>query len=194
MAFLIKKTIAYSMLGSICEIKKGKFNIRAFELKDTAPFYRLVKKNKSRLSLYFPISMGYLTNEKRARIYVENKIDLALSRNQMAYLLEWESTKELIGFIVAKNFNWKKRECEFAYWIDEDFQGLGLTTAAINTLKEYALEEWGIETVFLRIDGINEGSRRVAQKCGFDLEYISEKEFDRGDGQKIDVEYWYLRK
>ncbi len=178
------------MLDAICEVETGKFAIRVFETEDAESFFELVEKNRERLSLYFPISMGYLRNVRRAIQYVENKRQLARMRKQMAYLLEWEETGELIGFIVAKNFDWKKRECELAYWIDKDFGNRGLTTKAIQTLVEYAIDEWGIHRVFLRIDGINHASRRLAEKCGFELEYIAVKEFDRGDGKKIDVEYW----
>ncbi len=182
------------MLDAICQVETCQFNIRAFEPGDAISFYALVQRNRERLSLYFPISMNYLTNIYRTRKYVQNKINQARLRNQMAYLLECRDTGRLIGFLIAKNFDWKKLDCELAYWIDRDYQGQGITTMSIQTLVEYALEEWGMERIYLRIDGVNKGSRRVAQKSGFFLDYIAEKEFDRGDGVKIDVEYWVIRK
>lgn len=54
-------------------------------------------------------------------------------------------------------------ECEITYWIDRDYWGRGIATAA---LTEFLTIE-STRPIFARVAFDNVGSQRVLEKCGF---------------------------
>jgi RimJ/RimL family protein N-acetyltransferase len=61
---------------------------------------------------------------------------------------------------------------EIGYWCRTSFAGQGYISEAVETLCAFAFRDFGVERLEIRCDARNEGSRRVAEKCGFALEGI----------------------
>ena len=70
----------------------------------------------------------------------------------------------------------KKHFAEIGYWLGEDYWGRGIVSEATKLLCDFAFND--LKLVKLKIQALedNIGSRRVAEKNGFELEYIKKKE------------------
>jgi RimJ/RimL family protein N-acetyltransferase len=56
---------------------------------------------------------------------------------------------------------------EAAYWVSPAARGRGIATRGLKLLSRWALEQAGIERVWLEIEPGNDASHRVAAKAGF---------------------------
>lgn len=56
---------------------------------------------------------------------------------------------------------------EVGYWLRSDLAGRGLMTEAVRAVAHYAFDELGMHRLELRAGVENVGSRRVAEKVGF---------------------------
>ena len=61
---------------------------------------------------------------------------------------------------------------EAGYWIGEPYWGLGIATRALNLLTEYGFDELGLIRIYSGVFAFNTASRKVLEKCGFQLEGI----------------------
>ena len=82
-----------------------------------------------------------------------------------------KETGRLIGRcgILYQEINGKK-DAELAYLFDRSTWGKGFATEAANEIVRLANEKFGFKRMVAVIHPDNEGSVRVAQKCGFALE------------------------
>lgn len=80
----------------------------------------------------------------------------------------------------------KKHFAEIGYWLGEDYWGKGIMSEATKLLCDFAFND--LKLVKLKIQALedNIGSRRVAEKNGFELEYIKKKEAFK-DGKYKDM-------
>lgn len=60
------------------------------------------------------------------------------------------------------------RSTNIGYWIDQDYQGRGLTTAAVNALCQYAATALRLHRVEAGAALHNTPSQRVLTRCGFE--------------------------
>ena len=66
---------------------------------------------------------------------------------------------------------------EIGYWTVAGYRGRGLTAEAVDVLARWAFEERGLHRVELHVDPANTGSRRVAERAGFQAEGIVRQRF-----------------
>jgi ribosomal-protein-alanine N-acetyltransferase len=62
------------------------------------------------------------------------------------------------------------RGAHIGYWVDEKFANLGVVTAAVEALSEYAFTELNLHRLEINLRPENGASRRVAEKAGYQLE------------------------
>jgi len=62
------------------------------------------------------------------------------------------------------------RGAHIGYWVDEKFANLGVVTAAVEALSEYAFTELQLHRLEINLRPENAASRRVAEKAGYVLE------------------------
>ena len=60
-------------------------------------------------------------------------------------------------------------EVEMAYFLDEDYQGNGYATEALNALFDWCMKVSDLPYMILTIDCANEKSCKVAERAGFEL-------------------------
>lgn len=61
---------------------------------------------------------------------------------------------------------------EIGYWAPTRHAGKGYTTLAVKVATLYAIDKLGADRVQVGCDETNQGSRRVIEKCGFELEGV----------------------
>jgi [ribosomal protein S5]-alanine N-acetyltransferase len=76
-----------------------------------------------------------------------------------------------IGIVSLTKVNWVNRSAECSWMIgDKSLWGKGYATEAVQQLLEFGFQERGLHRISCSILEGNLGSRRVAQKCGFQEE------------------------
>jgi ribosomal-protein-alanine N-acetyltransferase len=82
-----------------------------------------------------------------------------------------------------------KKGAEIGYWIGSPFWGKGIASKALMLATNYAFGTLGFERLFAGVFEGNEASKRVLEKCGFQLEGISKKAVFKNN--KLMDEYRY---
>ncbi len=65
-----------------------------------------------------------------------------------------------------------RKSAEVGYWLARDFWGKGIMTAAVKQVCDEAFDKLGAVRLFAEPYAYNQGSRRVLEKAGFELEGI----------------------
>lgn len=73
-----------------------------------------------------------------------------------------------VGVMLERRF----RRGEAFYWLDRRVRGRGVAAEALDLLTQWAFSEHDLVRVHLIIDGDNEASGRVAQRCGYQREGV----------------------
>lgn len=99
-------------------------------------------------------------------------------------LARWHAREELDfcffrgadGALVGKGglhtIDWGVPKLEIGYWVRTSCAGKGYATEATLALVEFARDRLGAARLEITSDARNAASRRVAEKCGFELEGI----------------------
>lgn len=93
-----------------------------------------------------------------------------LARKDFAFLLFEKSTNELVGVAGLHRTDWAIPKTEVGYWVRTSRSGNGFVGEAVRALVDYAFASLGAMRVELVTDEENTASRRVAERCGFQLE------------------------
>lgn len=73
-------------------------------------------------------------------------------------------------------------DAQVSLWVSYGYQGKGIGTHIVETLKRVAFEVWGFRVLWYEVDATNVSSKKLAQKCGFkfshsrDLEKTADQE------------------
>ena len=165
-----------------------RLKLRLLEPIDLESFYTLIRNNRSQLEAYLPFTSRASQDIRSAENYFE---DLLRKQNRKeGYTLLIDLGTKVIGMIYIKSINWSIAKCELGYFIDEDFQGKGYMTKAVQDAVVYCFETLGMHKVFARIGVDNVSSKKVALNCGFELEGGMKDDFRTGEGHLVDVEYY----
>lgn len=163
-------------------------HLRYIEEKDALDFYHLLRNNINHLSINFSKTLQAIYSEEAAVQFIKNKIDLIQKREQFYFLIEIE--RHIIGCLSLKEIDWDVPKAEIAYFVDEKYQGKGITSRAINWLKDFCFNELKLLKLFARIVPDNIGSRKVVMKNGFIKEANLKMDHRTGLGELTDTEYY----
>lgn len=105
-----------------------------------------------------------------------------LSRADLPFLAFEKSSGQLLGGVGLHRTVWSTPKTEVGYWIRTSRAGGGFVTEAVAALVGYAFEQMRAARVELITDDANTASRRVAERCGFDLEGVLRHERRAPDG------------
>ena len=65
---------------------------------------------------------------------------------------------------------------DIGYWLNKKYWGQGIMTEAVKNISNYAFDELGKTKLTIRMLEENIGSKRVAEKSGFEFEWLAKKE------------------
>jgi len=95
------------------------------------------------------------------------------------------------GLLVGKGglhtIDWSLPKFEIGYWVRASCAGQGFATEATAALAGMARGALGAVRLEIRSDARNAPSRRVAEKCGFELEGILRRSRRDGEGALADA-------
>jgi Acetyltransferases, including N-acetylases of ribosomal proteins len=101
---------------------------------------------------------------------------------------------EFIGLIGMKSTEKQNQKTEIGYWLSVDYHNLGIMTAAVKELCEYAYNCLNINRIQIKCAIGNLPSKKIPQKLGFTLEGIERDGELLCDGKFTDIEVYSLLK
>jgi RimJ/RimL family protein N-acetyltransferase len=94
-----------------------------------------------------------------------------------------------LGIAVAPEIDHAARTAELGYVVAAEARGRGVATDALRLLTEWAFSELGMQRLELLIAVANEGSKRVAARCGYVREGVLRSHHFKGE-LRGDTEIW----
>lgn len=173
-------------MPKIPEIKGSKFILRELNPeKDKESLW----KNINHPEIINKLTLNYPYTEKQWEGFVDwhkkMEKDEVSDINWMIYVND-----ECVGSI---SIMMKTKECQkhigaLGYWVAKQHWGKGIVSEAVQLVCDYAFNELGLLKLKIGFQSDNLGSRRVAEKNGFKVEYKKVKETFR-DGEYKDLVY-----
>jgi len=96
-----------------------------------------------------------------------------------------------LGLALAPEIDREAGEAELGYVVAPAARGRGVATEMLRALTAWALDELGLVRLTLIIDAENPASKRVAERCGYELEGVMRSVYLK-QGRRIDAELWAL--
>jgi RimJ/RimL family protein N-acetyltransferase len=97
--------------------------------------------------------------------------------------------ERVLGLAVAPAIDPEARELELGYLVAPEARGRGVATWALRALTNWAFIELGALRAELLISVENVASKRVAERCGYELEGVLRSRYVK-PGRREDTEIW----
>lgn len=176
------------------QLNLGSYYISPIELKDAWNICNLVVANEDRLKRYFPKTLEQNLTPDLSNIFVEKKVKQFNTKEEFLFTIKENESNMLVGLVYIKELDWTKKQGEFAYCIDYNVEGKGITTKAVAVLSNYAFQDLGLETLQIIVHKDNLGSLKVAKNCNFTWIKTLEKGFAPPGESPLDMELYELYK
>lgn len=117
-----------------------------------------------------------------SEVYCRNAESNVIARRDLPFLLWERATGSVVGAAGLHRIDWHTPKAEVGYWCRSASTGQGYIAEAVEALCELAFRQLAVVRVELVTDEANGASRRVAARCGFDLEGVLRSERRAPDG------------
>jgi RimJ/RimL family protein N-acetyltransferase len=97
------------------------------------------------------------------------------AREELDFCFLRDGDGVLVGKGGLHTIDWSIPKFEIGYWVRSSCAGQGYATEAAEAMAGMARTVLGAVRLEIRSDARNHASRRVAEKCGFDLEGIARR-------------------
>lgn len=147
--------------------------LRRWEENDAEELYRYAKDSRIGPIAGWPV---HTSVEHSLEIIREV---LSAPENYAVVLKETNLPVGCIGLIIGEqsSLGISLKEAELGYWIGVPCWGQGLIPEAAEEVIRHGFEDLGLEKVWCACFEDNEKSRKVQEKCGFELHHIEEGKY-----------------
>jgi len=151
----------------------GVIKLRKFSIKDLDRIMEIFPDK----SVTDPIGLTIAKNPpKVTRQFEEGWLKKTISnysiRKPEEYSLAITLDDALVGSAGLKKIDYQNESLEIGYWIGRDYWGKGYATSALNLLLAFADKRFHPKRITGLAFTFNPASKRVMEKCGFELECI----------------------
>lgn len=157
-------------------------------------FYNLIEKNKKHIEKTFPVTLANSDSLKKAKDFLAVSLDKEKNKDGFYFYARDIQTNNLIGYLCVKTIDYRISKCELGYFVDEDFQGKGITSKMVSEALDFCYNELMMNKVFICTSEINFASQQIALKHHFKQEGILRDEFRNGNGELQNTVYFGLLK
>ncbi|WP_316634843.1 GNAT family protein [uncultured Flavobacterium sp.] len=157
-------------------------------------FYYLIEKNKKHIEKTFPATLSHCEDLEKTRQFIAFNQDKENHKEGYYFYARDIKTNTLIGYLCIKSIDNRISKCELGYFVDEDYQGKGITSKLVSETLDFCFNTLKMNKVFICTSKINKASQQIALKHHFKQEGILRDEFKTSDGTLEDVVYFGLLK
>lgn len=152
---------------SIQDKNDEQFNVFRIQPEDGWSICDMITANEDRLQMYFPKTKAANLTPDLSKRFAQTKSKAFDENEEYLFTLKPHESRKIIGLIYIKELDWNKKQGEFAYCIDYNYEGKGITSKVVDALSNYAFENLGLEIVQIITHKTNISSVKVAEKCNF---------------------------
>jgi len=160
--------------------------------KDAWNICDFIVSNEDRLQRYFPKTLAQNLTPTLSELFTSKKVKQFSAKEEFLFVLKEKETKQIAGLVYLKNFDWDKKQGEFAYCIGYSYERKGLISQCVIALTNYAFNTLGLKTLQIITHKTNLASVKVAEKCHFKWIKTLKNGFTPTDGQPIDMELYEI--
>ncbi|UUF15491.1 MULTISPECIES: GNAT family N-acetyltransferase [Flavobacterium] len=157
-------------------------------------FYKLIDKNKNHIGQTFPVTLANSDSLEKTQDFISVSLDKEKNNEGYYFYARDIKTNNLIGYLCIKSIDLRISKCDLGYFIDEDFQGKGITSKMVSDALDFCFNKLEMNKVFICTSEINLASQRIALKHNFKQEGILRDEFRNGNGELQNSVYFGLLK
>ena len=157
-------------------------------------FFELIQKNKDHVHNTFPVTVDNCLDIEKTTNFISENIEKENNKDGYYFYIRNLETNKLIGYVCIKNIKKEVMKCEFAYFIDKDFEGQGIISKVVSQTIARCFDELKMNKIFICTSKINKASQQIALKHGFQQEGILREEFKNHEEILEDVVYFGLLK
>ncbi|RZJ54720.1 MAG: N-acetyltransferase [Flavobacterium sp.] len=157
-------------------------------------FYKLIDKNRNHIGKTFPVTLANCETLEKTQNFIVESLETEKNKKGFYFYARDLETNTLIGYLCVKTIDYRISKCEFGYFVDEDYQGKGITSRLVSDAINFCFNELELNKIFICTSEINIASQRVALKHNFKQEGILRDEFRNGDGELQNSVYFGLLK
>lgn len=173
-------------------MKFDHYIIRFLEQRDAEKFFQLVDSNRKRLEDGFAGTLSKTKTLAATEIFMADKLANLSERKYYPFLIIDTTTDNIIGFIDLKNIDWQIPKGEFGCFMSSTHQGKNVATKAFAMVINYIFEELKFRKLFLRTQEKNGPARKLAERCGFEVEGLIHSDYITANGEIVDLLYYGL--
>lgn len=162
--------------------------LRPLEPWQAEEFLDHMDRARANLDAFIPFA-SRSTDLPSARATLQKYADQAAADTARIYGIWLDGT--LVGGAMFARFDARTGNCEVGVWAEPAGEGLGLISAAVRHLIEYAVVERGMHRVEWLTSSGNARSRAVAQRAGMRLDGVLRSKYPH-NGIRHDTEVWSL--
>jgi len=170
------------------------FKVEKISEIDASSLCDLMVSNAERFKRFFPKTLEQNITLALAQTFTAKKVQEFTAKEEFLYTIKKSKTNQVIGLVYIKELVWIKKQGEFAYCIDYNYEGKGLTSKIVKELSRYAFTNLGLETLQIIVHKTNIGSVKVAKKCGYIWQKVLLNEHTPPNESPLDMELYELTK
>lgn len=171
---------------------KNNFIINKLEASDSNQLHNFILSNSERLKFYFTVTLSSNLTFEKTEEYIAIKNNEIEQKTNFTFAIRNQSTNQIAGLIIIKKIDWTKKQGEFAYCIDSEFEGKGVISFAVKEMSKFAFEELELKTLQIIAHKSNIGSCKVAENNGFFWKQTLLNEFTPTNEKPLDMELYEL--
>lgn len=174
--------------------KSDTLSLVPFVAEDAQDLCTMMVSNKDRFQHYFPNTLRQNLSIKASESYIFQKQKELKNNIEYTFAIKETATNTIVGIIILKEINPTLKQGEFAYAIDQKFEGKGWTSKAVAIFSDYAFSNLGIETIQIIVHKSNIASIKVAEKNSYRWIKTLPNEFTPENSAPLDMELYELEK
>lgn len=171
-------------------MKFDNFTIRLLTIEDLDAYFNLVEQNRERLEDFFAGTVAKTKTFEDTRKFLSDITQRAKDKTYFPYIIIDNSNQRIAGFIDLKNIDWNIPKSEMGLYIDKNYSNQGISTRAFDLFCNFCFTEYKFQKLFLRTHQNNIFARKVAEKCGFQIEGTIRRDYKTTSGEIVDLIYY----
>src|SRR6218665_3686381 len=104
-------------------------------------FYQLIDKNRSHIEKTFPVTPANSDSLEKAQNFIKLSLEKESNKEGFHFYAREMNTNDLIGYLCVKSVDIRISKCELGYFVDEDFQGKGITSKMVAIALDFCFNE-----------------------------------------------------
>lgn len=169
-------------------------NIEPIQPEDAWNICNFAVANDFRMKRYFPLTLEQNLTPDLSKRFATLKSKEFANNEEYLFTVKTKDGKSIIALVYIKELDWNKKQGEFAYCIDYNWEGKGITTQVVHVLSNLAFQQLGLEVLQIIVHKDNTGSVKVAEKCHFVWQETLKNEYTPPGELPLDMELYELYK